>query len=84
MNGLFFSDDTMLKIYEDKGRYNIFNRIPQIIYSSLIPAVINVILKMLSLTEKNIIQIRQCQNEETAIIKSKEILKCLKVFLLLV
>ena len=36
VNGLFFTDDTMHKIYEDYGVYNFIFQLPQIIYSSLI------------------------------------------------
>ena len=52
INGLFFSDDTMHKIYEDKGSFNLLYQIPQILYSSLVSAVINTILKQLALSEK--------------------------------
>ena len=58
INGFFFSDDTMHKLYEDKGKYNIVYRIPQILFSTIISAVINVLLKKLSLTEANIISIK--------------------------
>ena len=42
INGFFFSDDTMHKIYEDKGNNNIIFQIPQIIYSSVISSIITV------------------------------------------
>ena len=32
INGFFFSDETMHKINQDKGNYNIFNQIPKILY----------------------------------------------------
>ena len=35
INALFFNDDIMHKIYQDKGKYNFFYQIPQILYSSL-------------------------------------------------
>ena len=57
-NGFFFSDDSMHKIYEDKGSYNILYQIPQILYSTLITSFINIILKTLSLSEKNIIDLK--------------------------
>ena len=52
INGFFFSDSTMNKINEDKGAYNIIYQLPQILYSTIISAIINVILKRLSLSEK--------------------------------
>ena len=36
VNALFFSDDTMIKIYEDKGKFNFLYHIPQILYSTII------------------------------------------------
>ena len=54
VNGLFFTDDTMHKIYEDYGVYNFIFQLPQIIYSSLISLVLNTLLKFLALSEGNI------------------------------
>ena len=73
INGFFFSDDTMHKIHEDKGAFNIMYQIPQILYSSVISAIINMILKMLSLSEQNILIIKQEKNINLAIKKSKKI-----------
>ena len=36
INGFFFSDDTMHKIHEDNGAFNIIYQIPQILYSTII------------------------------------------------
>ena len=58
INGFFFSDGTMHQIYLNYGRVNYLNQIVSIIYSSLIPAIINNILKLLSLTEKDILRIK--------------------------
>ena len=59
INTLFFSDSTMHKIYEDEGSFNFIYQIPQIIYSSLISSVINAVIKNLSLSEKNVLQIKK-------------------------
>ena len=77
INGFFFSDDTMHKIHEDNGAFNIIYQIPQILYSSIVSAVINMILKMLSLSEKNILLIKQEKDINLAIKKSKNIEKCI-------
>ena len=45
MNGFFFTDGTMHRIYMDKGAYNIIYEIPKILYSTAISSVINTILK---------------------------------------
>ena len=79
INGFFFTDDTMHKIYEDKGKYNIIFRIPQIIFSTIISAIINVLLKMLSLTESNILSIKKEKDIKKIEEKSKSIRKCLRI-----
>ena len=79
INGFFFSDDTMHKVYEDKGKYGFIYRIPQIFYSTLVSTVINMILKALSLSEKNILQIKEISDLKVAKEKSKEIECCLKI-----
>ena len=79
INGFFFTDDTMHKIYEDKGVYNIVFQIPQILFSTIISAVINVLLKKLSLTEANILSIKKEKDNQKKMEKSKSIQKCLKI-----
>ena len=77
VNALFFNDITMHKIYEDQGSYNFIYQIPQILYSSLICSVINIIVTALSLSEKNILSIKK----ETVNIEEKicKVLKFLKI-----
>jgi hypothetical protein len=79
INGFFFSDETMHKINEDKGAFNFIFQIPQILYSSVVSAVINMILKMLSLSEKNILALKQEKNINIATQKSKNIEKCITI-----
>ena len=55
INALFFNDDTMHKILEEKGKFQIVYQLPQIIYSSLISSVLISFLKFLALSESNII-----------------------------
>ena len=83
INGFFFSDETMNKINEDKGAFNLLYQIPQILYSTLICAVINLILKRLSLTEKQILLIKQEKTYKDAKRKSKQIKLCLKTKLII-
>ena len=59
VNALFFSDETMHKIYEDGGDFNFIYNIPQILYSSLISGFIDAIIKMLALSESNFIKFRK-------------------------
>ena len=79
INGFFFSDDTMHKLYEDKGKYNIIYRIPQILFSTIISVVINILLKKLSLTEENILSIKHEKDNQKMMEKSKKIHKGLKI-----
>ena len=59
VNALFFNDDTMHKIYEDQGSFNIIYQLPQIIYSSLISGVLNILLNFLALSESNILKLKK-------------------------
>ena len=47
INGFFFSDKTMNKIKKDKGEFNLFFQILQTLYSTIISAIINMLLKRL-------------------------------------
>ena len=55
---LFFDDDTMHKIYETKGTFNLEYEFPKIIYSSLISMVLNTILKLLASSNNSIIKFK--------------------------
>ena len=79
VNALFFTDDTMHKVSQDNGSYNIFYRIPQILYSTIISTVINTILKQLSLSEKSILSIKQQANVKVAVDKGNDMKNCLKL-----
>ena len=77
VNALFFNDSTMHKIYEDEGNFNIIYQIPQIIYSTIISSVVNTLLRTLSLSEKNILIIKNEKNKNEKVIKN--LLKCLQI-----
>ena len=59
VNAIFFTDDTMHKIYKNKGAFDIIGQIPQIIYSSLISMLFSMILEMLALTENIILELKK-------------------------
>ena len=59
INALFFNDDTMNKIYEDKGKFNFLYQIPQILYSSLISRFIDSLIKNLALSQDNIVTLKK-------------------------
>ena len=77
VNALFFTDKTMHKIYEDKGIFNILFQLPQIIYSTLISTAINKIIKLLALSEKDVIKLRRTKNKNKAFEKSYKLFKWL-------
>ena len=79
INAFFFNDDTMHKIYKDSGAYNILYQIPQILYSSITSSVINMILKTLSLSEKDILKIKQEKDVDNYFKKANQIEKCIKI-----
>ena len=67
INALFFNDDTMHKIHEDQGEFDFLYQLPQIIYSSLLSHFFGNVFNFFSLTEPNILdlkeEIRKKQNE---------------------
>ena len=71
INGFFFSDESMHKVYINNGAFNIILQIPQILYSTLVSSVINLILKSLSLSQKNILAIKKAKNRQIAMKKAK-------------
>ena len=58
VNAIFFNDDTMHKIYINKGSFDIIGQLPQIIYSSLISMLFSAILELLALTEGIILELK--------------------------
>ena len=49
----------MHKIYLDYGKYNFIQQIPQILYSSIVTLIIDILIGLLSYTDVNIYEIRQ-------------------------
>ena len=80
VNGLFFTDETMHKIYKDKGIFNLLYQLPKIIYSTIISSIINNIIKNFGLSESDIIKLRKKKINKNEIQKSiEETIKCLKI-----
>ena len=77
VNSLFFNDSTMHKIYEDEGAFNFIYQLPNILYSTIISTFFSTLIKFFSLTEKNILSIK---NAKENINKMKlKILKCVVI-----
>ena len=69
----------MHKIYKDKGKFDYFYHIPQIIYSNLISFVITLIIEFLALSESNIIDFKQEKNINILNKKFEKLLYKLKI-----
>ena len=82
-NCLFFSDNSMHKIYLNFGKYSFINQLPQMVYSILISATINSILKMISLSGKNILSIKKIKNHSFILKRANSIEKCEKIKIIL-
>ena len=61
----------MHKIFIENGSYNLIYQIPQLIYTTLVSSLINIILKILSLSESNIIRIKNLKKNGDRIKKVK-------------
>ena len=78
INAFFFNDNTMHKITIDHGKYDLLFQIPLILYSTFISTIINKFLKLLALSEYQILSIKTEKNFTEASNKSKEIIGNLK------
>ena len=75
INCFFFTDNTMHKFYVD---YNDFiHQIPPILYSSFISSIINMILKLLSLSEKDLLSLKKEIKISNATKRANNIKKCI-------
>ena len=63
INTFFFNDSMMHRIYEDKGNFNFRYIIPQIIYSLIISSIICIIVEKITLTQKDILEIKHEKNK---------------------
>ena len=59
INALFFTDETIHKIYQDRGKFNFLYQIPQTLYSTLIAKIIDILIKNLALSQDTIIILKQ-------------------------
>ena len=79
INALFYNDDTMHKIYQDKGEFDLDTQIPIIIYSTLISCILNWPLNYLALSNDIIISFKQDNIRNNMMIKSKKLIKILTI-----
>ena len=74
MNALFYNDDTMHKIYESKGQFDLETQIPIIVYSSLISMILNSPLNFLALSNNVIINFKKSNNRNNFGQKAKNLI----------
>ena len=79
INALFFTDDTMHNIYSNNGEFIIFNQLPKILYSAFISLTLQKILKLLCISEYDILKIKKEKKLVNAKKKSKDTIKCLYI-----
>ena len=87
MNTLFFNDNSIHKIYEDEGNYDILYQIPQTLYSTIVSQIISSLLEKLSLSQDDILNmkekgdINEMKREIDRVVKYIKI-KCLLFFII--
>jgi len=79
INALFFSDETMHQIYEDEGEFNFIYQLPQIIYSTIISYLLDLVIDFLAISQDSIIDIKQSKNLTLIKKKAKKTRKILKI-----
>ena len=79
INALFFTDDTMHKIYSDKGKFDLLYQIPQILYSTLISRVFDTFIRSLALSQNNIIELKQVRVKKRLKARKNKLLRILKI-----
>ena len=62
MNALFFTDESMHKLYLSYGKYDFIQQIPQIVYSTIVSQLTEVFLCFLSLTDRPFYQIKNLES----------------------
>ena len=77
MNVFFFSDETMHKMFLDYGKYNFIQQITQILYSTIISKLLEILLCFLSMTDNYYYQIKNSKRlNKNFLLK---ITKCIKI-----
>ena len=83
VNALFYNDDTMHKIYESKGEFDLETQLPIIVYSTIISTILNYPLNFLALTNDAIINFKHNGTKINIFKKAKRLIKTLTIKLAL-
>ena len=79
INALFFTEGIVHEIHQNSGKFDFIYHLPQILYSTIISSVINILIKFFSITQKSILKIKSEKNIENYKIKLPKLLHCLKI-----
>ena len=71
INALFFNDDTMHKIYQNKGKFDFETLIPIMVYSMIISWILNLPLNFLSMSNDAILSFKQFKYEINIVKRAK-------------
>ena len=79
VNALFFNDNTMHKIYKNKGKFDLDNQIPIIIYSTIISSIFETFFSSLALSDDAIISFKQNKSKINLWSRKKYLMNKLKI-----
>ena len=80
ISAMFYTDDTMHKIYIDEGGFDFTYMLPQMFYSLILSIVLGMIIKNLGLYQDNILNVRKLKrNKESPEAIFKEVSKKIKI-----
>jgi len=79
INALFFTDETIHRIYQDKGKFNFLYQIPQTLYSTLIGKFIDTLIKNLALSQDIIIELKDEKKIKYLEEKYKKLIRILNI-----
>ena len=77
INALYYNDDTMHKIYKNKGNFDFETQIPIAVYSAIISTILNTPLNILALSNDSIINFKQNNTKINNIKKGKNLINIL-------
>lgn len=79
MNALFFFDNSIHELFLSKGKFDFVKFILQIIISSLVSHAIDIVVRFFIMTDKEIYQIKELDNNEINKIMVTKTLKCINI-----
>ena len=83
VNALFFNDDTMYNIYLSSGIFDLEYQLPIIVYSSIISFILDTLMKMLALSNDEILDFKKNKNRKEINKRKKILLRKINVKFLL-